>query len=157
VLLGVDSEYRWIRFAYCRFGHLFPYLPGQPLYHKRLRAAAPLLAQAISHLAKVSPSWCDSLRLLDATPVPCAASRQTVCRSQIAGLGGYGLRLLRPDRRNEPARHGNLGGARQWIESVYDSLKGQLGLQRHGAGTPRGVFTCPAQRLLALDAAIWHN
>jgi len=64
VLLGFDCEHRWIRFAYCRLGHLFRYLPNQPGYHKRLRAAAPLLAQAISHLARVSPSWCDSLRLI---------------------------------------------------------------------------------------------
>src|SRR5450756_2580293 len=48
---------------------------------------------------------------------------------QIAGLG---VRLLRPDRRNEPRRHGSLGGVRQWIESVFDTLKGQLGLEHHG-------------------------
>jgi hypothetical protein len=90
VLLGLDSEHRWIRFARCRLGHLFPHLPDQPGCHKRLRSAAPLLAKAISHLARVSPSWRDSLRLLDATPVPCAASRQTVQRSDIAGIGGYG-------------------------------------------------------------------
>jgi len=24
VLLGIDGEHRWIRFAYCRLGHLFP-------------------------------------------------------------------------------------------------------------------------------------
>ena len=235
VLLGCDSEHRWIRFAYCRLGHLFRYLPNQPGYHKRLKAAAPLLAAAISHLAKASPSWCDSLRLIDATPVPCATSRQTVRRSDLAGYAGYGycaahsrwywglklyllcapdgmpitwcladpkigerevcldllaiavetgllapgstvladknlagreiegqiiglgVRLLRPDRRGEPHRHGNLGGVRQWIESVYDSLKGQLGLERHGGRTPHGVFTRIAQRLLALAAAIWHN
>jgi Transposase DDE domain len=235
VLLGFDSEHRWIRFAYCRLGHLFPYLPGQPGYHKRLKAAAPLLAAAISHLARTSPSWWDSLRLIDATPIPCAASRATVRRSGIAGTGGYGfcaahsrwywglklyllcapdgmpitwclanpkigerevcldllaiaaetgllvpgttiladknlagheiegqiselgITLLRPDRRGEPHRHGNLGGFRQWIESVYDSLKGQLGLERHGGRTPAGVFTRIAQRLLALAACIWHN
>jgi len=235
VLLGFDSERRWIRFAHGRLGHLFPCLPGQPGYHKRLKAAAPLLAKAISHLAQASPSWCDSLRLLDATPVPCAASRQTVCRSDIAGTGGYGfcaahsrwywglklyllcapdgmpitwcladpkigerevcldllaiatetgllapgttvladknlagrqtetqitalgITLLRPDRRGEPARHGNLSAFRQWIESVYDSLKGQLGLERHGGRTPHGVFTRVAQRLLALAACIWRN
>ena len=59
VLLGIDTEHRWIRFAYCRLGHLFRYLPNQPGYHKRLKAAAPLLATAITHLARVSPSWCD--------------------------------------------------------------------------------------------------
>jgi hypothetical protein len=56
VLLGIDTEHRWIRFAYCRLGHLFRYLLRQPGYHKRLTAAAPLLAAAITHLARVSPS-----------------------------------------------------------------------------------------------------
>ena len=91
VLLGVDTEHRWMRVAYGRLGHLFRYLPKQPDYNKRLRAAAPLLAKAISHLARVSPSWCDSLRLLDATPLPCGASRETARRSDIAGSGGYGF------------------------------------------------------------------
>lgn len=39
VLLGVHSEHRWLRFAYCRLGHLFRYLPKQPDYNKRLRAS----------------------------------------------------------------------------------------------------------------------
>jgi hypothetical protein len=73
---------------------------------------------------------------------------------QIAGLG---VRLLRPDRRNEPRRHGSLGGVRQWIESVFDTLKGQLGLEHHGARTAHGVFTRVAQRLLALATAVWRN
>ena len=90
VLLGIDGEHRWVRFAWCRLGHLFRYLPGQPGYHKRLKAAAPLLAKAISHLARVSPSWCDDLRLIDATPVPCGTSRETVKRSALAGHAGYG-------------------------------------------------------------------
>jgi hypothetical protein len=52
---------------------------------------------------------------------------------------------------------GNLVGVRQWIESVNDTLKGQLDLERHGGRTPAGVFVRVAQRLLALAAAIWHN
>ena len=40
---------------------------------------------------------------------------------------------------------------------VYDSLKGQLGLEEHGGRTRLGVFVRVAQRLLALTAAIWHN
>jgi hypothetical protein len=235
VLLGVDNEHRWLRTARVRLGHLFRYLPKQPDYNTRLRAAAPLLAAAITHLARVSPSWCDSLRLVDATPVPCAASRETVKRSELAGWAGYGycaahsryywglklyllaapdgmpiawcladpklgerdvvldlltiavetgrlapgatvladkglagreiesqvgalgVRMLRPDRRNERARHGNLGGFRQWIESIYDTLKGQLGLEHHGGRTALGVTTRVTQRLLALAAAVWHN
>ena len=68
-----------------------------------------------------------------------------------------GLGLLRPDRKDETYRNGNLGGVRQWIESVNQTLKGQLGLEHHGGRTPAGVFTRVAQRLLAMAAGIWHN
>ncbi|HEY0815259.1 MAG TPA: IS982 family transposase, partial [Pseudonocardia sp.] len=37
------------------------------------------------------------------------------------------------------------------------TLKGQLGLEDHGARTPEGVFTRVAQRLLAVATGIWHN
>ncbi|PKW13370.1 DDE family transposase [Saccharopolyspora spinosa] len=67
------------------------------------------------------------------------------------------VRLLRPDRKDETYRNGNLGGVRQWIESVNQTLKGQLGLEHHGGRTPAGVFTRVAQRLLAMAAGIWHN
>ena len=46
---------------------------------------------------------------------------------------------------------------RQLIESVNETLKGQLDLERHGGHTPQGVVTRVLQRLLALTAAIWHN
>ncbi len=72
-----------------------------------------------------------------------------------AATAALGLRLLRPDRKDET--YGSLGNVRQWIESVNQSLKGQLGLERHGGRTPHGVFTRVAQRLLALAAGIWHN
>jgi hypothetical protein len=49
--------------CYGRLGHLFPYLPNQPGYHKRLKAAAPLLAAVIDHLARQSPRWYDPVRL----------------------------------------------------------------------------------------------
>ena len=231
VLLGCNSERRWLRFASGRLGHLFPYLPGQPAYNRRLRAAARPLAHAIHHLAGLTPSWWDRLRLLDSTPVPCAASRETVKRSQLAGWANYGycashsryfwgLRLhllttpdgavaawaladpklgdrevaqamlenspprpgllivadkgyagrefedfvreleavlVRPDRRDERRRYGKLGWIRQRIESVNDTLKGQLGLEEHGGRTHFGVFVRIAQRLLALTAGVWHN
>lgn len=231
VLLGFNSERRWLRFAEQRLGHLFPYLPKQSAYNKRLRKAARLLAHAIRHLASLTPSWWDQLRLLDSTPVPCAASRETVKRSELAGWANYGycashsrffwgLRLhllttpdgavaawaladpklgdrevaqamlelssprpglvivadkgyagrefedfvrqldavlLRPDRRDEGHRHGKLAWIRQRIESVNDTLKGQLGLEEHGGRTHLGIFVRVAQRLLALTAGIWHN
>lgn len=236
VLLGARSEHHWLRVCQARLGHLFPYLPKQPGYHKRVKAAAPLICQTTGYLARMVPSWTDPLRLFDATPVPCGASRETVTRSELAGIAGYGYRashsrwywgvklylmttpegmpvswclanpklgerevaedllghareigalregtivltdkglagraierfaaervgvlLARPDRRDEKRGFGNLAGMRQWIESVNDTLKGQLNLEGHGARTPTGVFTRVAQRLLAMAAAIWHN
>ena len=44
----------------------------------------------IGHLARSSPSFGDRLRLLDSTPVPCGASRETVKRSELAGFAAYG-------------------------------------------------------------------
>jgi hypothetical protein len=46
---------------------------------------------------------------------------------------------------------------RQLIESVNDTLKGQLELEQHGGRTAEGVAVRVAQRILALAAAIWHN
>ena len=72
-------------------------------------------------------------------------------------VSGYGAVLLRPDRVDEPRRHGSLGRWRQWIESTFDTLKDQLGLERHRGRTLAGVYVRVAQRLLALAAAIWWN
>ncbi|MDD4866521.1 MAG: IS982 family transposase, partial [Mycobacterium sp.] len=46
---------------------------------------------------------------------------------------------------------------RQIIESVNDTLKGQLDLEQHGGRTFAGVCARAAQRILAPTAAIWHN
>ena len=90
VLLDCPNERRFLRLARERLGHLFPYIPGQSGFNKRLRRLAPQLVEAITLLAQLSPSFCDRLKLLDSTPVPCAASRETVRRSALAGYGGYG-------------------------------------------------------------------
>jgi len=37
------------------------------------------------------------------------------------------------------------------------TLKNQLGLERHGGRVPAGLWARIGQRLLALNAAIWHN
>lgn len=66
-------------------------MPGQSGYGKRLRAAGGLSAAVITELARDTDSWHDLLRLVDSTPVPCAASRQTVKRSDLAGHAGYGF------------------------------------------------------------------
>ena len=78
-------------------------------------------------------------------------------RQFAATTAALGLHLLRPDRKDETYKNGNLGGVRQWIESVNHTLKGQLGLENHGGRTTHGVFTRVAQRLLAMAAGIWHN
>ncbi|MCA1699293.1 MAG: IS982 family transposase, partial [Actinobacteria bacterium] len=230
MFLGVPNDRKFLAFARWRLGHLFTYLPKQPGYNKRLRALAPRIAEVLMHLSIQSPSFCDNLRLLDSTPVPCGQSRETARRSELAGHAGYGwcrshsryfwgfrlyllcapdgmpiafelaaanvperivaaemlarvklehytviadkgfageqfeqimaglgARFLRPDRKDEPRRHGPLGAVRQWIESVFWTCKGQLTLEHHGGRTIQGLCTRVALRLLALAAGLVHN
>ena len=89
-LLGISSERRWIRYAHKHLRQTFPYLPGQSGYSKRVRSLGGLLSAVMGELARDVPSWHDTLRLLDSTPLPCAASRETVKRSDLAGHAGYG-------------------------------------------------------------------
>lgn len=74
-------------------------------------------------------------------------------------LAERGVQLLRPSYRNRTPRPGEhlLKPVRQLIESVNDTLKGQLDLELHGGRSCEGVAVRIAQRLLALTAAIWHN
>ena len=74
-------------------------------------------------------------------------------------LHARGAELLRPSYRSRAPRPGQqlLAPIRQLIESVYDTLKGQLDLELHGGRTLAGVTARVAQRLLALTAAVWHN
>jgi hypothetical protein len=46
---------------------------------------------------------------------------------------------------------------RQVIESINQTFKAQLDLERHGGQSPAGVTVRVLQRILALTAAIWHN
>ncbi len=235
ILLQCHSERRFLRLARKQLSHLFPYIPKQPGYNKRLRALAPRICRVIEQLARSSPSFCERLRLLDSTPVPCGASRETVKRSELAGWAAYGwcashsrffwgLRLyllcapdgmpisfclapaneperevaaamlerarhagllsggeiilgdkgfageefeqivagfdatfIRPDRKGEKPRFGNLGGVRQWIESIIETTKSQLSLELHGGHLPEGVWARVCQRVLALAAGVWHS
>ena len=52
VLLDCPNERRFLRLSKRRLGHLFPYIPGQSGFNKRLRALAPQLLQAITLLAQ---------------------------------------------------------------------------------------------------------
>jgi hypothetical protein len=76
-----------------------------------------------------------------------------------AFLADRGVQLLRPSYRNRTPRPGEhlLKPTRQLIESVNDTLKGQLDLELHGGRSIDGVTARVGQRILALTAAIWHN
>jgi hypothetical protein len=74
-------------------------------------------------------------------------------------LAEAGLTLLRPARKSEPDRAGSrfFKPLRQTIESIFDTYKGQLDLERLGGKTPNGVLIRVLQRILALTTAIWYN
>lgn len=76
-----------------------------------------------------------------------------------AHLDAAGMTLIRPAMKGEAPRpnHRFLRPFRQIIESVNQTLKAQLDLERHGGRTRPGVCARILQRLLALTAAIWHN
>jgi len=90
VLLGMPNDRQFLALARWRLAHLFPTLIDQSGYNRRLRALAPEIGRCITYLAYVSPSFCDRLRLLDSTPLPCGQSRETARRSEFAGSAGYG-------------------------------------------------------------------
>jgi hypothetical protein len=89
-LLGHHDEARWIRHARKTLRHLFPLLPKQPGYNKRLRTLIPQLQHMIRVLACDTDLWQHPIRVADSTPVECGRSRETVKRSALAGWAGYG-------------------------------------------------------------------
>lgn len=74
-------------------------------------------------------------------------------------LRSAGITLIRPATRAEPDRADKrfLRPLRQIIESVNQTLKAQLSLERHRGRTRPGVAARVLVRLLALTTAIWHN
>ncbi len=237
-LLGYTSEHRWPRHARARLLGMFPTLPRQPGYNKRLRKLAATMSWLVAALGGETTVATDDVWVIDSTPVECARSRETVKRSDLAGWAEYGycashsrffwglrlhlvctlhglpvgwaltgakaderavladivahtptlaalahtdltwiadknyygatfeadvaatgIELLRPARQGEQPRPGEqfFKPLRQIIESVNDTLKGQLDLEAHGGRTIAGVCTRVAQRILAMTAAIWHN
>jgi hypothetical protein len=60
-LLGFHSEARWLRYARKHLTGMFPHLPQRPGYHKRLKAALPLLKRMIRELAMDSDFWTDTV------------------------------------------------------------------------------------------------
>ena len=68
-----------------------------------------------------------------------------------------GLTLIRPARKDEKPPRPFPNWLRQRVEAIIWTLKHQLGLEDHGGRVPAGLWTRIGQRLLALNAAIWHN
>jgi hypothetical protein len=89
-MLGFTSEAQWLRHVRARLQHLFPYVPEQPGYNKRLRKAADLLRRVTRTLAADTSVWSDDVWIVDSTPVECGRSRETVKRSDLAGWAEYG-------------------------------------------------------------------
>jgi hypothetical protein len=108
-LLGLASEPRWLRFTTAHLHHLFPYLPQQPGYTKRLRNLATTISWLIGMLARDTSLWTDDVWVIDSTPVqvrPLSRGRAP----QRAGRRGR-VRLLRQPfalllgTPSAPARH----------------------------------------------------
>src|SRR5450759_2196833 len=68
-----------------------------------------------------------------------------------------GLTLVRPARKDEKKPRYFPNWLRQRVEAIIWTLKNQLGLERHGGRVPAGLQARIVQRLLALNAVIWHN
>lgn len=102
-----------------------------------------------------------ALALLQANPIEGAT---IICDKGFAGAdfeaAVHQLRalLLRPSRADEPDRpNPPIGWIRQRIESIVNTLKDQLLLERHGARTPAGLLARVTARILALCACVNLN
>jgi hypothetical protein len=69
----------------------------------------------------------------------------------------YNAAVLRPARQTEPDNALHLSSIRQRIESIFWTLKDQLGLEAHRARTLHGLRARIASQLLASSAGIWLN
>jgi hypothetical protein len=97
-ILGFTSEARWLRHAHAHLRHLFPYLPKQPGYNKRLRKAANLVRQVTRELATDTALWTDDVWVVDSTPVECGRSRETAKRSGLPPIA-FALTGAKADER----------------------------------------------------------
>jgi len=90
VVMGIGSDRRFLRAARRQLGHLFPWLPSQSGLHKRRARLVETIEWLVGVFASDSPGACDSVVLLDSTPVECGRSVETARRSELADACGYG-------------------------------------------------------------------
>lgn len=89
-LLGFTSETRWLRYARAHLLGMFPHLPQQSGYNKRLRKLGHTMSWLIGQLAAQTSIAGDDVWVVDSTPVECGRSRETQKRSELAGWAEYG-------------------------------------------------------------------
>ena len=89
-VLGHTSERRWLRFARKHLIGMFPDLPDQSGYNKRLRKLADTMSWLVTRLGADTSVATDDVWVVDSTPVECARFRETVKRSDLAGWAEYG-------------------------------------------------------------------
>ncbi len=89
-LLGHTSETRWLRRVHKDFQGMFPHVPKQSGYNKRVRKLAHTMAWLVAELGLLTSIGTDDVVVVDSTPVECARSRETVKRSELAGWAEYG-------------------------------------------------------------------
>ena len=89
-LLGYTSETRWLRYARKNLLVMFPHLPQQSGYNKRLRKLADTMTWLVRALAAQTSIADDDVWVVDSTPVECGRSRETQKRSDLAGWAEYG-------------------------------------------------------------------
>jgi hypothetical protein len=150
----------WAGYGYCSSHSRFFW--GLRLHLVCTPAGLPVawaLANPKTDERQVLMAMIDTDEYLHRPGVTVLADKGYVSAELDAFLADRGIGLLRPSYKNRAPRPGQelLKPVRQLIESVNDTLKGQLDLELHGGRTHQGVAVRVAQRLLALTAAIWHN
>jgi hypothetical protein len=74
-----------------------------------------------------------------------------------AAANELGAQIIRPNRKDEPGQAPLISGIRQGVESIIETCKDILTLERHGARTLRNLRARIATRLLALAACVTLN
>ena len=103
VLMGLPNDRQFLALAAYRLGHLFPYLPKQPGYSKRLRRLTPEIERTINYLA-FSHRPAGATACVCSTPPPSPArprARPPAARSSPAS----------PPTRRPPSDSGATSGA----------------------------------------------